>query len=209
VGHDYALNFNGRHPLSTAFNDILAAICYLEVPVTVYCGHIAGGEPVLLQRGILLMLQSVMKTFEAAYITGYTSPAMGFNLEVPMVKQLSSRKASLQFCTELAMWLSPGPEGSQEVHISCTCGDLEMPKAVYCGYIALNQAVSSSMGSFSCCRTGWNSFGQHLRIALNILDWRSSCAKLRHMPMQHDNTALGNFLHKITALEQCCCTPLT
>jgi len=207
VGHDYALDFNGRHPLSTAFNDILAAICYLEVPVTVYCGHIAGGEPVVLQRGILLMLQSVMKVFEAAYITGYTSPAMGFFLEVPMVKQLSSSKASLQFCTESAMCLSPGPEGSQEVHTSYTCGDLEMRKAVYCGYIALNQAVSSSMRSLLQNRL--DSFGQHLRIALNILDWRSSCAKLRHMPMQHDNTALGNFHHEITALEQCCCTPLT
>ena len=108
MGHDYALDFNGRHPLSTAFNDILAAICYLEVPVTVYCGHIAGGEPVVLQRGILLMLQSVMKVFEAAYITGYTSPAMGFFLEVPMVKQLSSSKASLQLCTESPMCLSPG-----------------------------------------------------------------------------------------------------
>ena len=56
VGHDHALYFDGGHPLPTALDDVLAAVRNLKVPVAVYCGHIAGGEPLVLNRGVLVML---------------------------------------------------------------------------------------------------------------------------------------------------------
>ena len=56
VGHDYALYFDGGYPLPAALDDVLAAVRNLEVPVAVYRGHITGGEPLVLKRGVLVML---------------------------------------------------------------------------------------------------------------------------------------------------------
>ena len=57
MGHDHALDLNGGHPLSAALDDVFAAVRNLEVPVAVYRGHIAGGEPLVLQRGVLVVLR--------------------------------------------------------------------------------------------------------------------------------------------------------
>ena len=54
--HDDAIQLDGGYPLAARLDQVLAAVCDLEVPEAVDGGHITRREPLVFPCGILVML---------------------------------------------------------------------------------------------------------------------------------------------------------